>query len=131
GGGGGRGVWWREEEGGAQGSGIGTIGVAVPTGVHARGEVHDTLVRLAWLGFAGLGVGWIDHNVPFHASASVRTLSRPPKTPEYPTAVQAVADVHDTEAKTLTAPRVGVGWIDHGAPFHTSARGGVFPVLRR
>ena len=41
-----------------------------------------------------------------------------------PTAVQAVADAHDTPFRVLFDPPAGLGvcWIDHLEPFQRSAR---------
>ena len=65
---------------------------------------------------AGLGVGWIDHPVPFHRSASGALMP-------LPTAVQAVPEVQDTPSSTLSYLfGFGVDWIDHTVPFHRSAR---------
>ncbi len=91
--------------------------------MQARAEVHDTPVRVAWFGLVGLGVGWIDQEVPSHDSARVRRLSEPPKSPAYPTAVQVLADVHDTPDSPLTwsCAGLGVGWTDQEVPFHVSA----------
>jgi hypothetical protein len=42
-----------------------------------------------------------------------------------PTAMQAVAEVHDTAPKPLSVVPVGLGtdWIDQLVPFHRSAKG--------
>jgi len=91
--------------------------------MQALDEVHDTPARVAWLGLVGLGVGWIDQEVPFHDSARVRRLPGPPNSPANPTAVQALADVHDTPDSPLTwSCGLGVGWMDQEVPFHLSAR---------
>ena len=89
--------------------------------MQALAEVHDTPLRLAWREAAGLGVGRIDQDVPFHASARVWLLLKPP---EYPTAVQERADLQDTLARLVDVLCAGLGvrWIDHEPPCHTSAR---------
>jgi hypothetical protein len=46
---------------------------------------------------SGLGVRWMAQAVPFHRSAS--STGEPLLASEYPTAVQAEADVHDTAEK--------------------------------
>src|ERR1700722_14739117 len=68
----------------------------------------------------GLGVFWIDHVVPFQRSASV-TVVVPLE--ESPTAVQALADVHDTPYRKVNDAPAGLGvcWIDHLVPFQRSA----------
>src|SRR5215471_4822125 len=55
---------------------------------------------------------------PFQRSASV-TPAVPLKEP--PTAVQAVADAHDTPPRVLPCAGLGVCWIDHVVPFQRSA----------
>jgi len=69
----------------------------------------------------GLGVGWTTHFLPFQRSASVTV---PFIEPELPTAVQAVADRHDTPVSSDSSPCgcCGVAWTDHFAPFQCSAR---------
>ena len=103
----------------------------MPTAVQALAEVHDTLLSEAWLGFCGLGVGWMDHEVPSHRSAKVRLPV--PKSPANPTAVQALADVHDTPDSPLfwSPAGLGVGWMDHEVPFHRSASVTTLPALFR
>ena len=56
-----------------------------------------------------------------HASARVWLLLKPP---EYPTAVQERADLQDTLARLVDVLCAGLGvrWIDHEPPCHTSAR---------
>jgi hypothetical protein len=77
-------------------------------------EVHATLVRVD-AGPEGLGVAWMRHLLPFHRSARILPF------PEFPTAVQADADVHDTPFRKPPAG-FGVGWMLHPVPFHRSAR---------
>ncbi len=62
------------------------------------------------------GVAWIDHVLPFHRSASERSL------PLFPTAVQALADVHEMPLNLPPNLGLGVAWIDQVLPFHRSAR---------
>lgn len=79
----------------------------------------------------GSGVGWIDQLVPFHLSASVTpTVSTLPM-PDDPTAVHAVADVHDTASNTLCVAPLGFGvlWIVHTDPFQRSASVTGVPTL--
>ena len=68
--------------------------VVKPTALQAAATVHDTADRLLSGDPAGLAVGSTVHFVPFQASAKV--ISRPSLFPYSPTAVQAVAEVHDT-----------------------------------
>jgi hypothetical protein len=69
----------------------------------------------------GLGVVSIVHVLPFQASASVKLVRELLR--EYPTAVHAVTEVHDTpEREPLSDPvGLGVGSIAHVCPFQTSA----------
>src|ERR1019366_15968 len=70
----------------------------------------------------GLRVVWMDHTVPFHRSASVTSVFDVLN--QFPTAVQAVAELHATDVSDV--PRLPVGLsvvrIDHAVPFHRSAR---------
>src|SRR5215469_251878 len=95
--------------------------------MQAEAATHDTPKRL--LLAAGLfTLGTIDHLAPFHDSISV---SPPPVVVvESPTAVQAVADTHDTAERSPPArPLFGLGTIDHLVPFHDSTS--VLPVRVR
>lgn len=92
-----------------------------PTAVHAAAEVHETAPRVYPV-LAVVGDGWMLHVAPFHRSATVpsglKELSNAP-----PTAVQAVADVHDTPVKKLIGAPAGAG-IDSTVqlvPSHLSA----------
>jgi hypothetical protein len=79
-----------------------------PTAVQALGEVHDTAysLLLGWWASFGLGEGWMLQAVPFHASA--RVTWSPALSVYVPTAVQALAELHDTPLKrfclSLDAP---------------------------
>jgi hypothetical protein len=72
---------------------------------------------------------WIDHPVPFHASA--KGCPVPALLTYCPTAVHAVAVVHDTSFSTLlVAPAiVGVDCIDHAVPSQRSATPTCAPLL--
>jgi hypothetical protein len=86
----------------------------LPTAVQVLGDTHDTeLSRLAPA--AGLGLGTTDHAVPFQDSTSVFS---PALDRVQPTAVQAVADTHQTPSRTPLT--FGLGTIDHLVPFHDS-----------
>jgi hypothetical protein len=102
----------------------------LPTAVQADGEVHDTANR-AYPALFEVGVGWMLQAWPFQRSAIV-----PAKFPELsntgPTAVQEVAEVHETPPRPLPAAPAGVGtcWTLHLVPSQRSARepAGVFPT---
>ena len=77
-------------------------------------------------------VCWMTHRVPFQRSASVvKTAIRRPN--EEPTAVQAVAETHDTPDSelTLAAARSGVRRMTHFLPFQRSASGSLPASLIR
>jgi hypothetical protein len=84
-----------------------------PAAVHARAVAQDTPASVP-RGAAGLR--WMTQVMPFHRAIA-------PK----PTAVHALADVHDTASKMLPA---GVGWMAHFLPFQRSARVKPGPVPR-
>ena len=91
-----------------------------PTAVQAAGDTHDTPVsQLEPFTGGGWGEGATDQLVPFHDSTSVLTTS--PLRSKEPTAVQAVADAHDTALRSPAMPGVGVGATDQLVPFHDSA----------
>jgi hypothetical protein len=100
-----------------------------PTAVHAVADVHDT--PFSWLRAApaGAGVFWIDQLVPFQRSTRVTWM--PVWLVSYPTAVHALAVVHDAPFSWLSAapPGVAVFWIDHLEPCQTSAEVSSVPVL--
>jgi len=93
----------------------------VPTAVHAETEVHETAPR-AYPGLCEVGDGWRVQAVPFHCSATVPSGLRELSTLT-PTAVHAVADVHDTPVrKLICAPAgAGIGWMLQLVPPHLSA----------
>jgi hypothetical protein len=95
--------------------------VDCPTAVHSF-TAHDTPDRrneLRILYCVGAGVNSITQVLPSHRSASA--WRRPLLV--CPTAVQAVADVHDTPDSTLLVAPGGfwVVWVDHLVPFQRSA----------
>lgn len=69
-----------------------------------------------------MGVRSTVHFVPFHRSASVTTVFG---TPDVPTAVHALGEVHDTPSRLVVTEGVGSGvdWIVYSLPFHLSASG--------
>ncbi len=101
-----------------------------PTAVQTLGETHETAFR--WLSplRGRLGVRWIDQRLPSQRSANVTEVpARPVKSP---TAVQRVAETHDTPpsssstaspvAPTALAPGgVTSRSIDQTLPFQRSA----------
>ncbi|HEX9413772.1 MAG TPA: hypothetical protein VF916_09750 [Ktedonobacterales bacterium] len=87
-----------------------------PTAMQAVRDVHATPPRTLAAVPDAFGVAWIRHLVPFHRSARVRPFA------EFPTAVQAERDVHDTLARKPPPAGFGVAWIRHLVPFHRSAR---------
>jgi hypothetical protein len=94
----------------------------LPTAVQATAELHDTLARLLATAPAGLGVDCSFQVVPFHLSAKVTSESEA-LLKEEPTAIHAVAELHDTPASFVTiAPAgSGVACTVQAVPFHTSA----------
>ena len=75
--------------------------LAAPTATQNFLDVHDTPFSVLYFAPLGAGVGWIDQVEPFQRSASGALC---PPTDVVPTAVHAVADVHDT---ALSAPTPG------------------------
>jgi hypothetical protein len=76
-----------------------------------------------------LGVVCTVQDVPFHRSASVSEA--PDLLPDTPTAVQAVADLHDTASRLLPIVPDGLGVVctTQEVPFHASANASVAPEL--
>jgi hypothetical protein len=65
----------------------------------------------------GLGLGTIDHTVPFH---TITNVSSAEPVDVRPTATHSVALTHDTERSTSSlVPAFGLDTIDHTVPFHT------------
>jgi hypothetical protein len=86
-------------------------------------DVQDTPVRA--LSEPVPASRWIDHLVPFQRSTSAPAISEP-KGKKNPTAVHAIADVHDTPIRWLGEPSgrklgLGVCRTDHRRPFQRSA----------
>jgi hypothetical protein len=94
----------------------------LPVAVQTSAELHDTLPRVLAMAPAGLGVDCSFQVVPFHLSANV-TSALEVWLKDAPTAIHAVAEVHDTPASFVTiAPAgLGVACTVQAAPFHTSA----------
>src|SRR5215469_3996264 len=94
-----------------------------PTAVHTWLVPQDAPLSMFCPTLTWLGVDRRVHVVPSQTSASVR---KGPKLPVWycPTAVHALAEVHPKPFKTLPmdSDGLGVGWMVHADPFHTSAR---------
>ena len=78
---------------------------------------------------AGTGTDWADHEVPSHRSAA--GASPDELLPVNPTAMQSLAETHDTPYRPLSpGPRATGLWMVQEVPFHTSASGtyGLGPV---
>jgi hypothetical protein len=81
--------------------------------VHADAEVHDTADRLLLVAPLGMGTVWIVQVLPSQPSARVAPA------PLFPTAVQVVAEVHET-AFRLPPLGVGVVWVVQALPSQRS-----------
>lgn len=82
-------------------------------------DEHFTACRIPSCG----GTDWIFHAVPFQRSASTPLWVTVVMVVMLPTAVQALADVHDTPRRLATSvpAGMGVGWIFQLEPFQRSA----------
>ena len=94
--------------------------------MHALAVAHETDSRSLSSAPGGLGVGWIVHVDPFHRSANVHSPHAPGGADgglSVPTAVHALAEVHETEVSALSAAPggFGVGWTAQLVPSHRSA----------
>jgi hypothetical protein len=67
-----------------------------PTAVQAVAELHDTPSKEPLVVPLGLRVVWTAQVAPFHVSTRVTTLDM---VANHPTAVQAVADLHETAVR--------------------------------
>ncbi len=95
--------------------------VSPPTAAHAIADAHDTPASEPPL--PGSGTVRTVHFVPFHSSASGVVSSPSGTTAARPTAMHALADVHETSPSELRSFSVGVAWNTHVVPFHASASG--------
>jgi hypothetical protein len=104
------------------------LSVKLPTAVQAA-DVHETPLSPLAVASVGFEVVWMDQLVPFQRSASVRWV--PVLAVKLPTAVQAVADVHETPLSPLAVAPAGFGVfsIDQVVPFQRSASVRWVPVL--
>ena len=99
-----------------------------PTAVHAVADVHDTPSSTLLVAPSGFGVGSADQRDPSQRCAN--SNCSPALLLDHPTAVHAVADVHDTPSSSLlVAPGLGVGRADQREPSQRSANVKPWPVL--
>ena len=97
------GIGWRVQVVPFQCSANGTLfesSTVAPTAVQKLREVHDTPFSVLPAG--PVGIRWIDQIEPFQRSA--RTPKKPMGPPKYgplPTAMQALAEVHETLLRKL------------------------------
>ena len=110
-------------------TGVLKLFAAVPAAMQNDGRGQETAENPLAEARGRLGVGWMDHVVPFHRSASV-TL-RPEPLASNPNAAQAEDEVHATAFRRLNcAPEgLGVRWIRQVVPFHRSAKVTSVPEL--
>ena len=98
-------------------SGLYELGLYSPTATQFLVEVHETpakelSARKASFAGSGSGVGCIRQCLPFQPIAAVPAVG-PTESFTAPTAVQNLADTHDTPD---TMPVNGVGWTDQTTP---------------
>jgi hypothetical protein len=100
-----------------------------PTAVQAVVDGHETPFSWLALAPAGLGVSWTDQLAPSQRSARLTCV--PALLVDAPTAVQAVADVHETPFSWLDAPPSGLGVlrIDQRDPFQPSPKVAEAPLV--
>ena len=84
---------------------------ADPTAMQNLFDVHDTPLRMLPFAPRGFGVRWIDQVEPFQRSANG---AEEPSTAWRPTAMQTLADGHET-AVSAPSGTLGVGWTDQPA----------------
>jgi hypothetical protein len=110
-------------------TGVLKLFAAVPAAMQNEGMGQETAENPLAEARGRLGVGWMDHVVPFHRSASV-TL-RPEPLALTPNAAHTEDEVHDTAFRRLNcAPEgLGVRWIRQVVPFHRSAKVTSVPEL--
>ncbi len=85
----------------------------LPTAIQLLFDTQDTPVRRTLPIRLGLGVGWIDHRLPFQCTTRFSD----------PTAVQVVCDAHDTLVRPVVERPVGVSCLDHLVPSQRTASG--------
>jgi len=100
-----------------------------PTAMHADGAVQATPLRVLDAAPGGLFAASTVHLEPFHRSACVAGDWWFPFGVEYPTAVQAVPEVHATPISWVVPAGLGVAWRCHDEPSQRSASGWGAPEL--
>jgi hypothetical protein len=94
-----------------------------PTAAQKAAVTQETLERVS--GFwpvSGLGLGTIDHALPFQVSTRVRGRGLLADGAELPTAVQALADTHETPSSSSKPGLLRLCAIDQAVPFQRSTR---------
>ena len=97
--------------------------------MQAVAEAQDTVRRALSVEPEGLGVVWMDHELPFDDSARVYWL---PELSTYsPTAVQELVEVQATLLRRVSSEPEGLGVvsIDHDVPLRFSTKVVVLPEL--
>ena len=97
-----------------------------PMAVQALADEHDTADRDVNSAPAGLGVDWIVQLVPFQDSASGAVVPGPVPG-VWPTAMQELADLHDTAVKKLSTAEPDGSIAVQPAPSQLSASGRIVP----
>src|SRR5262249_38210437 len=97
--------------------------ITFPTARQARAEVHDTPYRPPLVPPEGFGAVLTVQAVPFHASAKGTPLGAAASS-YIPTAMQALAALHDTAKRPLPVAPLGFGLVltIQAVPFHFSVR---------
>jgi hypothetical protein len=91
--------------------------------VHAVAAVQETPLNRLLVAPDGVGTTTVAQLLPFHRSASARVGLTAGLVAKLPTAVQALAELHDTpDSMLLVAPDgFGVDWTAHLVPLQRSA----------
>src|SRR5215468_6313848 len=102
-----------------------------PTAVHCDREVQDTSLKPGLYAPAGVGGARTVQLVPFHCSASGLVFEGWLGVAMLPTAMQAVADRHETALRLPAVTPAGRGtcWTVQLAPFQCSATGSSWGLL--
>jgi hypothetical protein len=101
----------------------------VPTIVQLLADVHETPVAYATFAPVGAGIDWTFHSVPFQISAKGATMAE--LFSYSPTAMQALAEVHDTASRLPLRVPLGSGVVVtfHSEPFQLSLSENSVPEL--
>jgi hypothetical protein len=99
--------------------------------VQTAAELHDTPLNAVLDAPRGSGVAWMLQAVPSQASANPNAVFELFR--YNPTALHALAELHDTlNSSARVAPAgAGVAWMLQAVPFHASANGRELPELMR